>query len=178
MTSSPTPKRIILQTRPPLQISALLLATTHDSPYLLLLSLHHCSNNDLLIFTCTSWVRAVPSVLLFDLLSPPCLLCFWGRKDRTLPIIASLLVHPVTSPPTSPRPVSFSHCLPAGRIKLWVFMSGPESSLPSPLTVPMATGSSVAADGGSLPKTSTWPRKVEVEWGTVAVDGGGCLTVS
>lgn len=51
-------------------------------------------------------------------------------------------------------------------------MSGPESSLPSPLTVPMATGSSVAADGGSLPKTSTWPRKVEVEWGTVAVDGG------
>lgn len=66
-------------------------------------------------------------------------------------------------------------------------MSGPESSLPSPLTVPMATGSSGAADGGRVslkphtpfhphaPPTParTWQRKVEVEWGMLAVDGGG-----
>ena len=47
-------------------------------------------------------------------------------------------------------------------------MSGPKSPLSSPLTVPMATSSSGAADGGCLPASSTWPQKPEGEgmpWG-------------
>lgn len=42
-------------------------------------------------------------------------------------------------------------------------MSGPKSPLSSPLTVPMATSSSGAADGGCLPTSSTWPQKAEGE---------------
>lgn len=56
--------------------------------------------------------------------------------------------------------MSFSHCLPAGKIKRWVFLTGPKSLLSSPLTVPMATSSSGAADGGCRPTSSTWPHKV------------------
>lgn len=40
-------------------------------------------------------------------------------------------------------------------------MSGQKSPLSSPLTVPMATSSSGAADGGCLPASSTWPPKPE-----------------
>lgn len=40
-------------------------------------------------------------------------------------------------------------------------MSGPESSLSSPLTIPMATSSSVAADGGCVPTISTYTQKVK-----------------
>lgn len=40
-------------------------------------------------------------------------------------------------------------------------MSGPESSLSSPLTIPMATSSSVAADGGCIPTISTYTQKVK-----------------
>lgn len=54
--------------------------------------------------------------------------------------------------------MSFSHCLPAGKIKRWVFLTGPKSLLSSPLTVPMATSSSGAADGGCRPTSSTWPQ--------------------
>lgn len=61
-------------------------------------------------------------------------------------------------------------------------MSGPKSLLPSPLTVPMATGSSVSTDGDRDSLTSptppqtpphyfTWQRKVEVPWGILAGDG-------
>lgn len=40
-------------------------------------------------------------------------------------------------------------------------MSGLESSLSSPLTIPMATSSSVAADGGCIPTISTYTQKVK-----------------
>lgn len=69
--------------------------------------------------------------------------------------------HCLTPPhPTGPGSLSHTH-LAAGRIKRWVFMSGPESSLSSPLTIPMATSSSVAADGGCIPTISTYTQKVK-----------------
>lgn len=40
-------------------------------------------------------------------------------------------------------------------------MSGPESSLSSPLTIPMATSSSVAVVGGCVPTISTYTKKSE-----------------
>lgn len=75
-------------------------------------------------------------------LRPLLLVCFvWsGQKGPRSPLLHISFVNP-------PPPMSFSHCLPAGKIKRWVFMSGPKSPLSSPLTVPMATSSS---DGGCL----------------------------
>lgn len=111
-----------------------------------------------LVFLCSQGRSSTSSALSGP--PSPVLVCFVsGQKGPRSPL---LLVSFVNSPPPS-SPVSFSHCLPAGKIKRWVFMSGPKSPLSSPLTVPMATSSSGAADGGCLPASSTWPQKAEGE---------------
>lgn len=106
------------------------------------------SSNAVILLRSSSVVLFLVRCCLPDL-SVPSLLCSPERKALALSYSLSPFVHPAPPPPL-PVPVSFSRCLPAGRIKCWVFMSGPESSLSSPLTVPMATSSSVAADGGCL----------------------------
>lgn len=111
MTSSPTPKRIMLQTPHPPHLPNSVRSCW--PPHMIRLIFYSLGFIIAVIMSALSSLVLLESglyPLCCSLTSSRLLVCFvlGGIKDRTLPIIARFLVHPVTSPPSSPRPRVFS----------------------------------------------------------------------